>query len=158
MKQGFGLFGLMALAGLLMSGLSAPALAQNGGGGGGGSAVRHGARYNVIWNTPQPIGGKTPKAVGAVNVSTYVTTINMDVRLSSVNLPDNTPLTVTVYAKDYFTGLPWLTKTAGTITLNAQNGSLTVAALWVTAQGFLPVVTTIVVTQADGTVVISGHP
>ena len=167
MKRGHGALGLVAFLGLL-SGLSSPVLAQNGGGsggggngggtGGGGGNARHGGKYNIVWDAAQPISGKTPRAIGAVNVSTYVTTINLDVRLLSVNLPDNTPLTVTVYANDYFTGLPWLTKTAGTIYLNGQGGLLSVGALWVTASGFLPIVTTVVVTQADGTVVVSGHP
>jgi hypothetical protein len=167
MKRGssvFGVFGVMTLMGLLMSGLSAPALAQKGGSGGaggtggGGSTARHGGKYSIVWDAAQPINGKTSKATGAVNVSTYVAIINLDVRLSSVNLPDNTPLTVTVYANDYFTGLPWLSKTAGTITLSGQGGSLTAPSLWVTAPGFLPIVTRVVVTQANGAVVVSGHP
>ncbi len=112
----------------------------------------------IRWDTPQPINGVTPVAVGGVNISTYITTINLDVRLTSVKLPDNTPLTVTVYANDYFTGLPWLTKTAGTITLVHQRGSLLVSSLWVTAPRFLPIVTRVEVTRADGTIVVSGKP
>ncbi len=153
------LFGGLALAYLLMCGLTGTASAQRGGsGGGGGGSARHGGNYNIVWDTPQPINGRTPRAVGSVNVSTYVAVINMDVKLSSINLPDNTPLTVTVHARDYFTGLPWITKNAGTITVNAQSGSLVVSSLWVTAPGFLPVVTSVVVTEQDGTIVVSGKP
>jgi hypothetical protein len=162
MKQISKLFGVLTVLCLLMSALTAPALAQKGGsgggGGGGGSTARHGGNYNIIWDAAQSIGGKTPSAVGSINVSTYVAVINMDVKVTSVNLPDNTPLTVTVYANDYFTGLPWITQNAGTITLIGQKGTLVVPALWVTAPGFLPIVTRIVVTQADGTVVVSGRP
>lgn len=162
MIRRFRLLGLVALLGLLVTGMSSPAQAQKGGSGGGGGTSggggRHGGRYNILWDAAQPINGQTPRAVGAINISTYVTTVNLDVRLSSVNLPDNTELTVTVNAKDYYTGLPWLSRNAGTITLNRQSGSLTVASLWVTAPGFLPIITTVVVTKADGTVVITGHP
>lgn len=168
MKRGFSVFGLMALMGLLVSGLSAPVAAQQGGSGGGGgnggggnsgssSPVQHGGKYNIIWDTPQSINGKMPKSVGSVSISTYVTTLSLDARLSSINLPDNTQLTVTVYANDLFTGLPWTPKVAGIITLAGQSGSLTIASLWVTAAGKLPSVTSVVVTQADGTVVVSGH-
>ncbi len=170
MKRGYDMMGFAALLGLLASGIAMPVLAQNGGGGGntgggggggntgGGANARHGGKYNIIWDAAQPISGRTPRAIGAVNVSTYVTTINLDVRLIGVNLPDNTPLTVTAYAMDYFTGLPWFSQNAGTIYLNGQGGSLLVPGLWVTAPGYLPIVTGVVVTQADGTVVISGHP
>lgn len=158
MKHGSKLLGALALS-CLLSGMSAPASAQKGGGGGGGGgSSRIGGTSNIVWDTPPLINGKLPRVVGQVNVSTYITTINLDVRLSSVNLPDNTLLTVTVYANDYFTGLPWLTKDAGTITIKGQTSSLTVAALWVTAPRFLPIVTRVVVTKADGTVVAGGKP
>ncbi len=160
MKRRSSMFGLMTLLSLLGSGLLITAQAQHGGGsgGGGGGSARHGGKYSIIWDAAQPIKGKTPTAVGAVNVSTYITTINLNVRLSSVDLPDKTQLTVTVEAKDYFTGLPWASKTAGTIVLTGQAGSLTVPSLWVTAAGYVPVVTHVVITKADGTVIISGHP
>lgn len=158
MKKLLELLRIAALTCAALGILCAPVLGQRGGSGGGGSTARHGGNYNVIWDPSEPINGRIPKSVGSVGVSTYVAVLNVSVRLSSVNLPDNTELTVTVYSKDYFTGKPWPSKVAGTITLLANSGVLPSTTFWITTPGFLPVVTSVVVTEADGTIVASGHP
>lgn len=160
MRKVMGLIGVMALLCVALTGACRQAMAQGGGNGGGnsGGGGRHGGHYNIQWNPSQPINGRVPKAVGSVGVSTYVAVLDASVRLSSVDLPDNTLLTVTVYSKDYFTGATWPSKVVGTISIVGGSGVLPTTVFWITTPGFLPVVTSVVVTRADGTVVASGHP
>jgi hypothetical protein len=152
---------LFALLFLLFGALSTNAAAQrggSGGGGGGGSLSRGGGRYNLTFDYAPPIDGVAPRCVGSYSISTYVTTLNVTVKASRVNLPDNTPLAVLVEARDYYTGMPWPTIYAGTAYVTAQNADLTVLSLYVTSPGGLPNVTRVSMVAPDGTVIVSGHP
>ena len=154
------IFGLLVLLAFLCSALSVtslPAFAQRGGGG-GGPVARHGGRYNLLFDYVLPINGRSPVYSGSYGITTYITTLSLNIRISSCELPDNTPLTVTVYANDYYTGAPWVPRVAGTMTVISRSASLTVSELWTTPAGGLPVISSIVITAPDGTVVASGHP
>lgn len=153
--------GLVLAVGCMMV-LAGSALAQKSGGGGGGNAGggaggRHGGNFNINWDFIQPFENHLPKCVGSEHVTTYVTTLSVDIRMSNLYLADNTVLTITVYAKDYFSGAPWTPKVAGTMAVNAHSATFATTELWTTAAGGLPVVTAVVVTLPDGTIVASGH-
>ena len=160
MRKFLGLMSELALICAALCVLCVPTLAQRGGGGGGGGggSARHGGKFNLIFDYALPINGRTPVCSGAYGITTYVTTLSLDIRLSSCDLPDGTLLTVTVHANDYYTGAPWVPKVAGTMTLNAHAATLVVSELWTTPSGGLPVISSVVITAPDGTILVSGHP
>ena len=151
------LVGLVAAIGCAMLILCGPVLAQRSGGGGGGGGKRTGGRYNVLWDNINSSYGAKQKWNGAVNVSTYITTLYVSMKVQNIDLPDNTVLTVTVYAKDWWSGLPWEPKVGGTFSVLLGAGALTTSQVWVTASGGIPLVTKIEVSAPDGTVIATGH-
>ena len=105
----FGLLGWMALLGLVLGGLSAPALAQKSGSGGGGGGASGGGsgggggnnnktgiytstqvfdNWGIRYNGVLPLGQVT------FTYSADGTTKTMNVQLSSINAPDGTVMTV----------------------------------------------------------------
>ena len=157
MKKILGFVALIALCMALFGSNGTVAYAQRGGGGGGSSA-RKGGASNLIFDNCPAIENRIPSGSGVLTVTTYVTTVNLNIRVTNVSLPDNTELTVTVYARDWFTGLPWEPRVAGTISLSGRKGQMQALGVYQTAPGLVPIVTSIVITDFDGNVVMSGHP
>lgn len=153
--SGLAALSLAACLGILM--LSVPAAAQRSGGGGGGGN-RGGGRYGLVFNYALPINGRAPVCSGTASISTYVTTLNISLKVSSCDLPDGTPLTVVVDAVDYYSGQPWPTTFAGSVVLTSRRGSLTTSSRYVTSPGGVPIITAVTLLAPDGTVVLSGHP
>ncbi len=157
MRRLLAILGMAALMGAVLCAGAHSAAAQRGGSGGGGGG-RSGGRTPLVFDYAPQIGKYTPTASGSFLISTYVTTLSIDLKLSTVDLPDDTQLTITVYARDYFNSAPWPTQLAGTMTILGRKCFLNSSALWTTAPGRLPVITSVVVTAPDGTVIVSGHP
>lgn len=158
MKKAFGFWSAVTLALVALTAFSATTGAQRSGGGGGGGNARHGGRYSLIFDYAPEINGRAPVCRGTYGLTTYITTLSLDIRVSSCNLPDGTPLTVTAYANDYYNGTPWEPKVAGTMTVSGGSCALTASSVWTTPAGGLPTLTSVVVTDPNGNVVLSGHP
>lgn len=154
--SGLAALSLAACLGVLMLGV--PASAQRSGGGGGGGGNRGGGRYGLVFDYALPINGSTPVCVGSATISTYVTTLNVSLKVSSCDLPNGTPLTVVVDAVDWYTGQPWATTIAGSIVVADRRGTLVTSSLYVTPPGGVPVITSVTLLAPDGTVVLHGHP
>lgn len=124
----------------------------------GGSSRRTGGRTALVFDYAPELNGRVPQCSGSIQVTTYVTTVSVDLKLSNVELPDNTTLYVTAYAVDYFNGNPWPSVLAGTLTVSSRKGALNSGSLYITGPGLLPLITYVVVTDENGNVIVSGHP
>ncbi len=123
-----------------------------------GGKVRRGGASKLIFDNCPARNGRVPSGAGNLTITTYVTSVDLNVHCSNIDLPDGTVLTVTVYANDWFTGQPWAPRQAGTITVASRKGQLQSLGVYQTAIGAVPIVKSIVVTAPDGTFIMSGHP
>jgi hypothetical protein len=102
MKRGSNILGLMAFLGLLVSGLSAPALAQKGGGGSGGSGGGSGGGGSTgVVSSSLPFddwgilyNGVFPHGQVVFSYSADGTYKTLNIQLSGINVPDGTVMTV----------------------------------------------------------------
>ena len=78
--------------------------------------------------------------------------------MKNSDLPDGTLVFATVYSRDYYTGLPWAPMVGGAGSMLSGAISFHNPNVVTTGVFGLPVVTSVVLTLADGTVVFSGHP
>ena len=156
MRKSIGVLGMIALLCLSFIVNGNIAGAQRSGGGGGGGSRAGGT--NLIFDYCPAINGRIPIGTGNITITTYVTTVNLNIKSSNVDLPDNTELTVTVFAKDWITGKPWAPKVAGTMSLLGRKGALQALNVYQTAAGLVPIVSSIVITDPNGNVVMSWNP
>jgi len=143
--------------GVNAGGASAGGANSGGLGGGGLGGGRVAGRTSLTFAAQESFGGVTPQCKGTVGITTYITTVTLDLLASQVSLPDGSQLKVTVNAIDYFTLKPWTPLDAGSITLTGGKGRLTVPSLVTTAPGRVPVVTSVVVSAPDGSILFIGH-
>lgn len=157
------------LASFLFFGLVTPAAAQSGGGGGGGggansggsgggSSVRHGGSFKLFFDQSSTPAGALSTCTGGYNLSTYVTTLTLDYKCSNLELADGTQIYAYVYTTDYFTGLPWLPIYAGASSVLRGKAAFNNPNVYTTGFNGLPVMRTVQLSLADGTVIFTGHP
>ena len=157
MKKAIGIFGIFALLCLSFATIGNRAEAQRSGGGSGGGASRAGARSLIFDNCPA-LNGRIPSGSGNETITSYQTTDSLNMKLSNIDLPDNSELTVTVLAKDWLTGAALAPTVAGKVTLLARKGAF-IGVVFLSANfRILPVVTSIVITDENGAFIMSGHP
>ena len=156
MKRFFGLLGMMAVLVAAVSLSATAANAQRGGGGGGGGS-RTGGRYTLVFNPASQYGKYTPQGKGTYSLSSYVSVLSVSMKLQSIDLPDNSQLTVTAYGTEWLTGRP-LVASVGTMTIFARSATMSSGIAWETGAGLLPILTKIVVTAPDGTILLTAHP
>ena len=152
----------MLLALMMLATLTCSAFAQRGGGSGGGSGgggnARHGGSFNLVYDHNGTVGGSRCSCIGGYNLTTYVTTLSIDYKLKNSDLPDGTLVYATVYSKDYYTGVSWLPMSGGAGSMLAGQISFHNPNVVTTGVFGLPVLQTVVLTLADGSVLFSGHP
>lgn len=150
--------GLASASGGSNAGGNAGGGGLGGGGLGGGGLARRGGRTGLNFSASGPINGVVPRCAGTVSISTYVTILTIDLLAGSLNLPDGTQLEVTVLANDFFTGRPWPAVDGGTMSVLGKKAALHSGPLYVTSPGGLPVITGVIVSLPDGTIVFTGRP
>ncbi len=137
---------------------------SGGGGGGGGSTVN--TATPLLFNYIASINGATPSCSGDFTLTNSIpgyytwSTVNISVKAKSLNLPDNTTLTVTIYTSDKVTGEIFAPVQMAPMVVLKQVGTARSATsiFNYTANQIVRQLDWVVVTTADGTVVFSAHP
>jgi hypothetical protein len=152
---------------VLMLGTSS-AIARSGGGSsaGGGGNVKVEASPSLVFDNVLSINGSLPSWSGTYSLTNpipgYYTwcSINMSFKGKPVNVPDGTPLYVTVFTSDVYTGLSYDPYTAPNMIVSSkvatERASLTImnpVGVNCTRQ-----IDGVVVSTADGTIVTIAHP
>lgn len=131
---------------------------SSGGGGNSGGIGRHGGSFNLSYSQVGPTVGTRSSCIGGYNLTTYVTTLSLDWKCTSLPFDDGTEIDTLVFTIDYFNGTPWPVLDAGSTTVSGGKAILRNPNVVTTGINGLPVMQSVVLTLADGTPIFVGVP